>query len=234
MKKLFILLPSGEMMHTASALDLANLFAYTVMTQPDVQVGVINRKGSILSQSREEMVEQALEQDASHVLFIDSDQTYPHDLAIRLLAHNLPVVGCNVATKTMPPMPTARAFEQGNPAGEPVYTFPDVRGLEKVWRLGTGIMLIATHVFKHLEKPWFPVKWDTERSKWIGEDWAFCGAVIRAGFQIHLDHDLSWEIGHIGTMVYDHQMVTKAALGQGRVTEDKLDRSRLSERRLVV
>jgi hypothetical protein len=231
--KVTIALPSGDMMHTASALCLASMFARTVCASEDIIVTVHNRKGSVLSQSREEMVDIALETNATHILFVDSDQTYPHDTLLRLLAHKVPVVAANVATKSMPPFPTARA-ESEIPTGEPVYTFPQVTGLEKIWRIGTGVMLIATHIFQHLQKPWFPVVWDQELAKYHGEDWSFCAAVQRAGFNIYLDHDLSKEVGHLGTTEFTHRMITSAMLHKGQVTEDRLDRSKLSERRLVI
>ena len=75
----------------------------------DSQVFVIhNTKGSILANMRQRAISIALEKGMTHVLFIDSDQTFPHDLAHRLLAHKKHIVACNVATKSIPSTPTAR------------------------------------------------------------------------------------------------------------------------------
>jgi hypothetical protein len=172
------------------------------------QAVVLNKRGSILAQMRQKIIEQALAMQATHVLFVDSDQTFPADLVHRLLQHNVPVVACNVATKTIPSSPTARA-KGDTPAGVPVPTLETSTGLQKVWRIGTGVMLIDLRIFKRpgMEAPWFSQRWDETIGEYVGEDWAFCEKLESAGVHIYIDHDVSKEIGHVGTMEYDHSLV---------------------------
>lgn len=172
-------------------------------------VRIHNKRGSILAQMRQELVEQAMEMEATHLLFVDSDQVFPKDLVHRMLRRMLKpevqVVAANVATKMLPSTPTARGFDK-----EPVYTLPESQGLEKVWRVGTGVMMIDMRVFERsgmVEPPWFDVKWNAETGKYVGEDWYFCQRLERAGVSLWVDHDLSKEIGHRGVLAYDHSMV---------------------------
>lgn len=164
-------------------------------------------KGSILPQLRERVVKKAIEDGATHVLFVDSDQTFPADTLRRLIAHNKPIVAANVATKSSPSAPTARI--KGGDKGVPLCTKPESAGLERVWRIGTGVMLIDLNVKSHkgMEAPWFPMRWEDTLQDWVGEDWGFCEKLDAAGVPIYIDHDLSKQVGHIGTLSYGHDLV---------------------------
>jgi hypothetical protein len=64
-------------------------------------------------------------------------------------------------------------------------------------------MLIKTSVFERIEKPWFPITWNEENGDYTGEDWNFCAICQENGIDIYIDHDLSKQIGHIGSLTYD-------------------------------
>src|SRR3990172_6819812 len=102
-------------------MSLAFLVAYLSQQVPRYarqQFPVHNAKGTILPQLRHNIIKAALAAKATHVLFIDSDQTFPQDIAHRLLACKKQVVGCNIATKKLPSGPTARlaaASSEGGP-----------------------------------------------------------------------------------------------------------------------
>jgi len=130
---------------------------------------------------------------------------FPASTLHRLLQWDKAVVACNCPVKTIPSNPTARfAPTVEHPAGVPVYTLPDSVGLQKVWRVGTGVMLIKLSVFERIAQPWFPVEWNEVLDDYTGEDWAFCAALERAGIPIHIDAGLSREIGHVGDFRYEH------------------------------
>lgn len=161
-----------------------------------------NTKGSILPRSRERLAEKALEHECSHLLFLDSDMTFPQWTLHQLLSHNKAVIGANCATKAIPSSSTARNKTE-NYAGVPV----DSRGqsgISKVWRVGTGVMLIQTSVFAQMPKPWFPITWNPEIKDYTGEDWGFCEKLDEMGIPIWIDHTLSTQIGHIGSYTYTH------------------------------
>ena len=185
---------------------ITNLMAVKVPGYRSQTVIPMQVKGSILPRSRMKLVKAAIDQDCTHILFIDTDQTFPKDTLHRLLQHGKDVVGCNIATKQIPASPTARA--RGSAIdGFPVFTDPDSPALEKVWRLGTGIMLIDVRVFKKIGLGVFEVRWVEEIQDYRGEDWHMCEAMERAGFDIWVDHKLSDEIGHVGDYEYTHDVV---------------------------
>jgi hypothetical protein len=175
---------------------------------------VHNKRGSILAQMRQSQVELALENKATHLLFIDSDQTFPRDLFHRLFAHRKQVVSVNVATKCIPANSTAR-LKGPTCEGIPLYTTPESTELVEVWRIGTGIMLIDLNIFKReglKTPPWFDQVWSEETQSYIGEDWGFCQKLEDAGVKLWVDQDLSREVGHIGALNYGHDLVVPKEL----------------------
>lgn len=160
-----------------------------------------NLKGSILSRSRQMLAETAVKEGATHLLFVDSDMTFPQYTLHQLLRHDKEIVAANCVTKSTPAVSTARAYSDKSMAGEPIDS-RGKRGLEKVWRVGTGVMLIKMSVFKQIDKPWFPIVWNEINQDYTGEDWSFCELCQEAGIDIYIDHDLSKQIGHIGAYAY--------------------------------
>jgi len=65
-------------------------------------------------------------------------------------------------------------------------------------------MRIKAGVFKALSEPWYETPWRTDKRGYIGEDVFFCNKARDAGFKIWIDHDVSKEIGHVGTFEYKH------------------------------
>lgn len=169
-----------------------------------VGVHVMNIRSSAIPKLRQDIVEDAQKRKCDYLLFVDSDQTFPRDTARRLIASGKDVIGCNIAVKRLPSLPTARKFVAKYPiTGDIVYTTPESTGLEKVWKLGFGVMLIKMSVFDKLDVPYFNFGWNNEVG-FVGEDWYFCEQLTRKGIDLWIDHDLSKEIGHIGPYQYSH------------------------------
>jgi len=99
-------------------------------------------------------------------------------------------------------------------------------GLEKVWRVGTGVMMIKSTVFHDIKKPWFPVKWIESEQRWQGEDWGFCEKLEQAGIPIWVDHDTSALVGHWGNKMYslpryeEHRVDNTTVIYEGRAAEE--------------
>lgn len=172
-------------------------------------ISIGNKRTSILTNSRNGLVKDAQKAKATHILFVDADQVCPASTIHRLAKHHKLAVGCNVATKLMPPdtRPTARNKDDKWWGGTPVYTRSDSKGLEKVWRLGTGVMLFDMQVFEEIPKPWFQLKYREDVEEDTGEDWIFAEKLEAAGIDIWLDHDLSKGVGHVGEAIYTHDEV---------------------------
>lgn len=205
---------SGETWKAPFGLSLVKMVAdfsqkYDGFDSQRIRVNV--KYGSMLFNMREELAKKALELDATHLLFVDTDQTFPPDTLRRLVQWKEPIVACNIATKQFPTQPTARLFDKKNPYGKLLLTWKDSIGLVPVWRVGTGIMLIETRVFRKVTKPWFPVVWKEEIQKYQGEDWGFCEKAEAFGFHAMVDQGLSWEVGHVGQQEFKHDLVLDPA-----------------------
>jgi hypothetical protein len=158
--------------------------------------------GSLLANNRLKAMRKAIALDCTHLLFVDSDQTFPQHTLRKLLSWNMPVVACNVATKQAPAGPTARL--EGN---VPLYTTPFDKDLVRVWRVGCGIMLVDLAVMPGVPEPWFALRWNPAAGESVGEDWFFCEQLEAAGVKLFVDQALSLDIGHVGRFCYDHYAV---------------------------
>ena len=211
--RLCIGVPSMSTWDADFGIDLAFLTAFLTSPLHDgkhVHLSILNKRGSMLANMREQMVQQALNENYHYLLFIDSDQTFPHDLFHRLYKRQKQVVACNVATKAIPSWPTAR-LKSDTTAGEPLFTKPGDKDLVEVWRIGTGVMLIDLNIFKRrgMVSPWFAPKWNPELHDYSGEDWGFCEKLQECGVKLYVDHDVSQDIGHVGKFEYKHKHVVK-------------------------
>ena len=205
-----VAIPSTDRWSSDFGLCLCQLvadFASKIEGFDEQRLRLLKKEASILPNMREEIGQTAIEQDVTHVLFLDTDQTFPQNVLRRLLAWKEPIVACNIAVKTFPTCPTARLFNKKNPKGDLLYTWQDSVGLAPVWRVGTGVMLVETRVFRKVPEPWFPVVWREEVRKFQGEDWGFCEKVEAFGFKLMVDQSLSWEIGHVGKQCYKHDLI---------------------------
>lgn len=181
------------------------------------RVDVINFRGSILSDLRQKIVRYAQERNATHLLFLDSDQTFPKDLIRRLIGHEQPVVAANIPTKTLPATPTARLKD--TTAGGTVIYSHEANGLQQVWRVGTGVMMIDMEVFEVLDSPFFPMQWDESVNQYRGEDWMFCEKLEQAGLPVFIDHTLSRYVGHCGSHIYTHKDIPTVAEIKAKMEE---------------
>jgi hypothetical protein len=214
MKNIFnlaIAVPSGATWHADFAMSLVLLMLalqkHPIEGYAGRGVMLFNKRTSILPKSRQELVDDALRAGCTHLLFVDSDQTFPAYLIHKLAAHKKRVVGCNVATKSIPANPTARNFNPNWHGGDKVYTDDNSSGLEQVWRLGCGVLLLDLSIFESLKKPYFAIKWEESKNDFVGEDWYFCEKLEEKAIPIYVDHDMSKQIGHVGSMTYTHDLV---------------------------
>lgn len=214
--KLMIGVPSRDEVASTFMCDLVHLFEM-LLTQPlpdpnfSVKtVQLVNVRGSILPRIREQIVDHAIEQNSTHLLFLDSDMRFPQDFMHRWLCLGEPVLAANCVTKKIPSWPTARQKGKREGTSEPVYTIPEKRErglLEQVWRVGTGVMLLDVALLRKIAKPRFKIAWDPLNQDYVGEDWFFCEKLEQKGVPILVDHLVSWDIGHQGTADYTHPML---------------------------
>lgn len=188
-----IVTPSNDMVHADYAFCLAQLVAHS--SRAGVELALINPRSSLVQKGRWQGVKDALAAGASHILFIDSDQTFPANALLRLLAHKKPFVGAAPVTRREPIRGTALSNTNAR------HDFKGMTGLHEVKAMGLGFCLVETGVFTDIPADlWFSVQLDGGR--WVSEDENLCQRVRLRSNKILVDADLTQEVGHIGTRVY--------------------------------
>ena len=166
-------------------------------TTPDIEIFM--RRGSELPRSRNTLARDAVDWGANYLLWIDADHLFPEDALLRLLSLNLPVIGTNYPRRQCPTFPTAIGLD-----GDYVWTTEEMAAegrVDEVAHLGLGFCLIDMNVINTLRAegtgPLFAVEPIGEGFDSVGEDVFFFNRVRGAGFPVHLDHTLSWTLGHL-------------------------------------
>lgn len=173
---------------------------------------IIHREvDSVVHVARNRIVHKAVEQNATHLLMIDSDISFSwHDVELlvkTMLSDDDRKILGGLYYGRVKPLPIA-----GNiTTNKDLITYRRSGSIveEVTGYVGTGFLLIDMDVFKKLIPPFFYFgtrsEFDLSRvpfpNDFLGEDVTFCQKAIKAGFKIHLRNDL--EIGHIGTKRYN-------------------------------
>lgn len=139
---------------------------------------------------RNKCVEQTLDAGADWLMFVDDDHVFGNNILLRLLGHDVPVVGALYLQRHMPFMPVA--YEHKDESG--VYHNVNLHNhgdndLIQVAAVGTGGMLIRSEVLKAMDKPIF------EHGR-ASEDLIFCDKVYELGLG-PVYCDLGARMGHI-------------------------------------
>lgn len=219
--RLAIVMPTHENVPAFFAYDLALLVRDTSMAiearvaaakkageKFDAFFGIEILQGTYVHTARQELMQQMLNDDVTHVLWLDTDMRFPPDSLIRLLNHNLPMVGINYSKRRMPPEFVAIkkiGWNEGE-RSERLITDADAMGLEEVDAIGFGMVMMQVSALANMPdpklEPWFWFKWMPEKQQQVGEDVHFCKLFKDSGQKIYVDHDLSKECGHLGQFDY--------------------------------
>ena len=188
--------------------------------RPEIEIFSIT--SSDLPVSRNLLLQRAIEWQARYLLWLDADHIFPAQSLVRLLSHRLPVVGCNYARRREPPIPVAARYDE---AGQPEHVWTTEAlaregAVEEVAHVGLGLclmdMAILHQVKEHVEKGVGWAHWNPFDRKLLpgtnvrmGEDASFFEELRAAGVKIHVDHALSWYVGHIGEHIYTNEEAEK-------------------------
>lgn len=204
--------PSAGTWSSATALSVAKLVRH-FMCGDVGDVHVISAKGFMVPELRSRCVAEAWAREATHLLFVDSDISFPDDALLRLLRHTKPIVGVNYPRKSDPPIPTAYV-DNADYTG-PLYTTDESTGLEPVKHMGFGLCLIAMEVFDLLvdDLPLFDFEVQPpHKLRWCTEDVYFFRKCRKHEIEAFVDHDLSKEIGHVGQWVFTNAQAEAAMI----------------------
>jgi hypothetical protein len=199
-----VCVPSGgswEVKFGASLFDmLLHVGQHPMPGIEEFGIGLSTSQGSILPQERQRLVLAAQQVEATHLLWLDDDMVFPPDTLHRLMAHRQPIVAANCTTRTVPTRPcAAKGGQRVKSNGR--------TGLEEVDHVGMAVMLTEMAVFEKIRQPWFMFGFSPKAGAYTGEDVFFCHNARQHGFTVYIDHDLSTEIGHMGSHEFHHGMV---------------------------
>jgi cellulose synthase/poly-beta-1,6-N-acetylglucosamine synthase-like glycosyltransferase len=197
-----ICIPARGQMEVTTAFDLTMMSAY-MAGKKNIDLNVYTSQGTLIFDQRNSLVRTAVEEKCDYILFIDADMRFPKTTLERLLAHKKDIIGVNATTRMMPPKPTARNIqinEDGSVDWLEVFSNKE-KGIGKVDAIGCGVMLIKTSCLKNIPQPYFYFE-QLLKGKLLGEDIYFCIKAKDAGIDTWVDHDLSMEIGHVGSYTY--------------------------------
>jgi hypothetical protein len=195
MDHLWITGPTRDSAPARFAVDLAELYAYTITRGPWRTVSLRFQVATYIHVGREACLEGAIADGATEVLWLDTDMGFPRETAVLLAMHDQRFVAANCVTRT----PDRRFTAQRG--GVRVETGAASSGLDVVDSVGLAVALMRTEVARALRRPWF-THGRTATGGDIGEDIMFCNALRAAGVPVLIDHDLSKEIKHVGQYEY--------------------------------
>ncbi len=109
--------------------------------------------GSMIADNRNNIIRDAIKQDAKYVLFIDTDMVFPHNAIQWMEQHNKPVVSAVAFAKQIPFVPNMyKRVEVGG--WKPMLDWKKDE-LIQVDCIGGAFILVKTSVFKKMNGPWF-------------------------------------------------------------------------------
>lgn len=193
--------------------SIFRMAVHSLRSIPDLELEIFLQRSSHLPENRNRLTLEALEWGANYLLWIDADQVFPARTLVQLLAHQVDLIGCNIARRVHPTGPTAYALANGG-SGGPIHTTRQLAAdatIQEVGQLGFGLVLIRARVFAQIKElftskglpnlPWFSNSVADDGTP-AAEDATFISLARQAGFKVYVDHNLSWEVGHVGEHVF--------------------------------
>lgn len=170
---------------------------YNALERPEGTICTFAR-GQSPARNRNLMIEQGLEHNCSHILFLDDDVAFPPDLLKKLLVHDKDIVTALYLMRNYPHQPIL--FDYSNEKGECAWhNIHDEQGLIEIINCGLGACLIKIDVFRKMEKPWITLG-ELEKDHWC-DDVSFFNRARAKGFKLYCD--LSIQVGHfVNTTVW--------------------------------
>lgn len=154
--------------------------------------------GQSPAKGRNLIIQQALKEDCSHVLFIDDDTAFAPDCLMKLLNHDVDIVGGLYLMRNYPHQPIM--FDRALPNGQCAHHYlnDSEHDLIEVVATGLGFCLIKTEIFRKIPGPYWITLGELEPDGWC-DDLSFFKRVREYGFKIHID--LSCPVGHMCQMI---------------------------------
>jgi len=200
MGKIVIAIPTAEYARRADFYDYLH-----AIDKNGLEVGMAFTHGQSPARGRNILIETALQNDCTHILFLDDDVVPKSDILKQLLAHDKDIVTGLYLMRNYPYFPIL--FDESYTDGKCRFTFlkPTITGLIKVVNCGLGCCLIKTEVFKKMadDLPWIRLG-QCERDHWCDDVDFFNRARDKYNYDIWCDTEC--RVGHmISGTIFPHK-----------------------------
>lgn len=207
--KLLISIPSSRDINGYHAMSMMRLIPFLAKIGVETEIRPLVG-ASLLSQARQIAVAFAIEEDFSHLLYIDDDIAFDNKAVESVLSRDKDFVAANYVTKGEGSRPTVVGLD-----AKEVYSAGKT-GIEKIYQCGMGFTLIKTDVFKKIPEPHFEVIWVPQKKAYLGEDAFLCRLLGSKGIELYVDHDASKYIAHMGQFPYRETNATNGDPTSGK------------------
>lgn len=200
-QKVALCIPCREQVYTSFMQSYGELVKTS--TKAGLNIVTIPDASTILLNQRNDLAQAAIDCGADWILWLDSDMIFPSTTLLRLLAHKRPLIAGNYMKRSLPL--TTVAYPQ---IGDWENWLPlEMQGdTEVVEGVGMGVFLMKTSILEELPRPWF--NFEYRDGRYHGEDFYFQQLLRNAGYEIHIDMNLSRQIHHCGLWAYGHSIGT--------------------------
>jgi len=159
---------------------------------------VNNKITSHLPKGRQMMLDEAMEGEFTHILFIDDDQKFTPQCLDMMLSRKKPFVSANICKKSIDDGGWIASYGEGRRVNSTGKT-----GIEPALTVGLGFALLDLDFVRKTKKPHFEMCWIDEIGGYIGEDVYFCAKMKHhAGVIPWIDNDASNIVTHVGNYEY--------------------------------
>lgn len=199
--KIFVAIPSCRDWKAEFGSSMISLTSHLTLKLARGEIeglGVRCQVASLLPLNRELLLSQAIDEGFTHILWIDDDTKFPHEVADLLLSRDVDYVAVNMCRKKFPISPIAQDFN-----GDVVES-KGKTGIQEVSHAGLGMCMIKLECLKDIPAPRFEVLWLKNQNTYLGEDTYLCEMLKQKGVKLYVDHDASNMVGHIGDFAYGY------------------------------
>ena len=163
---------------------------------------IVPADGYTISENRNYVAVQALNNKSDYLLMIDDDMTFDEDLLDRLIANQKDICGGayhprSETGQVIKYLDKTTAIRLDDPE---IKKDPKYQKTFECHATGTGVILIKCDIFLKIERPWFMFEYLPTGQCALGEDWYFCEKAKK--FNIKTYADPTVRIGHLGEVIF--------------------------------
>lgn len=163
------------------------------------RIGVFCPQSYSIGDSRNLIVEHALEIGYDYIMWVDSDMILPKNTLMKLMGHDKDICSGVYAYKILGgENAVAKRFIKDKKDTYEDVPLKEIRSKETLMEIdgvGFGCVLTKVDIFRNIKKPWF------HYTPKMGEDIYFCRKAQKAGYKVYLDTSIKAD--HIGTVRYN-------------------------------